>query len=78
MAGIMGITGMEGTEKLPPPHWFMHVAVDRVGKAVRMTTAAGGKVIRVAVAEPNTGRIAIVSDPMGAAVGLKTPAPLPG
>lgn len=56
----------------------MHVAVDRVGKAVRMTTAAGGKVIRVAVAEPNTGRIAIVSDPMGAAVGLKTPAPLPG
>jgi predicted enzyme related to lactoylglutathione lyase len=62
---------MEGV----PPHWFTYIAVDNVDKACGKVERAGGKVARPPFDVPGVGRIAIISDPEGAMVGLGTPAP---
>jgi hypothetical protein len=72
-AGIMDISGMPGMEATPP-HWFTYIAVDDVDGAVAATRAAGGQVHREPWDVPGVGRIAIVGDPTGAAVGIMTPA----
>ena len=71
-AGIMDVTGMPGMNDTPP-HWLTYLAVDDVDAAVTDTTAAGGQVLRPPWDVPGVGRIAIVTDPTGAAVGLMTP-----
>ncbi|MCC1494452.1 VOC family protein [Cognatishimia sp. F0-27] len=73
-AGIMDMAGLPGTKDMPP-HWFTYLAVDDVEAATEATVAAGGQVIRPPFEVPNTGLIALVTDPTGAAVGLMTPAP---
>lgn len=73
VAGIMDMTGMPGMDGLPP-HWFTYLAVDDVDKAVDQTRAAGGTIMRPPFEVPGVGRIAIVSDPTGAALGIMTPA----
>lgn len=73
IAGIMDMTGLPGMDALPP-HWFTYIAVDDVEAAVEATAAAGGSVTRAPFDVPGVGRIAIVTDPSGAAVGLMTPA----
>ena len=60
----------EGT----PPHWFAYVAVDDVDARVAKATAEGGKLMRPAFDVPGIGRIAVVQDPTGAALGWMTPA----
>jgi predicted enzyme related to lactoylglutathione lyase len=72
-AGIMDLTGMPGMDDTPP-HWFTYLAVDDVEAAVAATKAAGGQVLRDPWDVPGVGRIAIVTDPTGAAVGIMTPA----
>lgn len=72
VAGIMNIADMPGMESLPP-HWFTYIGVDDVDAAVAETRAAGGQVHREPWDVPGVGRIAIVGDPSGAAVGLMTP-----
>jgi predicted enzyme related to lactoylglutathione lyase len=57
-----------------PPHWFTYIAVDDVDAAVAATRAAGGKVMKDVFEVPDTGRIAIIADPTGAALGIMTPA----
>lgn len=56
------------------PFWMSYFAVDDVDAAVRDTIAAGGSVTREPFEVPGTGRIAIVTDPTGALLGLMTPA----
>jgi predicted enzyme related to lactoylglutathione lyase len=73
-AGMMDMAGLPGMDGVPP-HWFSYFAVDDVDAAVRATKAAGGTVIREPFEVPGTGRIAILEDPTGAAMGLMTPAP---
>ncbi|RMH42745.1 MAG: VOC family protein [Alphaproteobacteria bacterium] len=73
VAGIMDMTGVPGMDAVPP-HWFTYVAVDDVDEAVRRTRARGGEVKNDPFDVPGIGRIAIVTDPAGAAVGLITPA----
>lgn len=60
-----------------PEHWFTYLAVDDVDTRVERVSAAGGQVIRPPFDVPGVGRIAIVKDPMGAALGIMTPAPMP-
>ncbi len=56
-----------------PPHWFTFIAVADVDVACKATVAAGGKVHRQPWDIPGVGRIAIIVDNGGAAVGLGTP-----
>jgi len=72
VAGIMDMTDLPGMEAVPP-HWFTYIAVDDVVAAVAATRAAGGAVIKDVFEVPGIGRIAIIADPAGAAVGIITP-----
>ncbi len=72
VAGLVDMTAMPGMEGLPP-HWFTYFAVDDVDAAAEATAAAGGTVIRPPFDVPGVGRIAILHDPTGAAMGLMTP-----
>jgi len=58
-----------------PEAWLAYIAVDDVDARVKKATAAGGKVMRAPFDVPNVGRIAIVIDSRGAAIGIMTPAP---
>ena len=74
VAGIMDIAQVPGLENVPP-HWFTYIAVDDVDASAEATRAAGGAVDQAPFDVPGVGRIAIVTDPSGAKVGLMTPAP---
>ncbi len=72
VAGIMDMSDIAHLAEAPP-HWFTYFAVDDVERAVEQTVAAGGKVIRPPFDVPEVGRIGIVEDPAGAAVGFMKP-----
>lgn len=72
VAGAMDLAHMPGMEQVPP-HWFTYLAVDDVDAAAAKTPEMGGQVMRDPFDVPEVGRIAIVSDPSGAAIGLMTP-----
>jgi hypothetical protein len=57
-----------------PEAWLGYIAVDDVDGRVKKATAAGGKVMREPFDIPNVGRIAILMDSRGTAIGLMTPA----
>ncbi len=53
--------------------WFTHFTVDDVDAAVKASLAAGGAVVKPAFDIPGVGRVAILKDVTGAAVGVMTP-----
>ncbi len=53
-----------------PPVWSTYFAVDDVDAALEKVTAAGGSVMMPAMDVMATGRMAFITDPTGAAVGL--------
>ena len=71
--GIMSMAGFAppGT----PPHWIGYLAVDDIDKRLASAVTAGAEVLRPAFDIPGVGRIAILRDPTGAAMGWITPAP---
>ncbi|SLN49378.1 27 kDa antigen Cfp30B [Pseudoruegeria aquimaris] len=73
VAGIMDMGPLAGMEEVPP-HWFTYVAVADLDAALASTRQQGGEVLREAFEVPGVGRIGIVTDPGGAALGLITPA----
>ena len=73
---VGGIFGMNGPEfEGLPPQWFAYLAVDDVDARVAKATAAGAKLLRPIFDLPGVGRIAILKDPVGAALGWMTPTP---
>jgi len=72
VAGMMSLADMQGMENVPP-HWMTYLAVDDVDAAVKETVAQGGVVHRAPWDVPGVGRIAMIADPGGAAIGLMTP-----
>ena len=72
IAGMMDMSKTPGMENVPP-HWFTYIAVEDVDAAVAATRTAGGRVIKDVFEVPDTGRIAIITDPTGAALGIMTP-----
>ena len=72
--GLGGIMGMApGLPPGVPPHWTSYLAVDDVDAGVASLRKLGGHVIREPWDVPGVGRIAIVTDPQGAVLGLITP-----
>jgi uncharacterized protein len=70
VAGMMDATGM-----LPPgvpPHWLSYIEVDDTDARAKQVAANGGKVMREPFDIAGVGRIAIVADATGAALGLMT------
>ncbi|MBN2906424.1 MAG: VOC family protein [Rhodobacteraceae bacterium] len=72
---VVGVADMRALPELDgaPPHWFSYFAVNSLERALEKSAARGGQVIRPPVPIDGLGRIAIVSDPSGAALGLITP-----
>lgn len=71
VAGLFEMKGerFEGV----PPHWFAYVAVDDVDQRLAAAKQAGAQVLREPFEVEGVGRIAILKDPTGAAIGWITP-----
>ncbi|WP_224824817.1 VOC family protein [Cognatishimia sp. MH4019] len=74
---VAGIVDMSMMDEGTPPHWLTYMAVDDADKAVAQTREAGGQIYRDCFDVQGVGRIAIVADPTGAAVGVITPSDEP-
>jgi uncharacterized protein len=72
---VGGIFTMAGPQfEGVPEHWFAYVAVDDVDADAARAEAAGGTIVRPAFDVPGVGRIVILKDVNGAAMGWITPA----
>lgn len=56
-----------------PSHWMCNVTVADVDASVKKVTGAGGSVLMPPMDMPSVGRVALVSDPQGAVIGLFKP-----
>ncbi len=68
---------MDFTKDMPndlPSHWMAYLAVDDVDARLEKAKAAGAEVLSPPFDVPGVGRIALLKDPSGAAVGWITPA----
>lgn len=78
MAGDRPVAGIMSGEMTGqpdhPPGWMTYIAVDDVDAACARTGTSGGQVLKPPFDVPGVGRIAMIQDPTGAAVGLITPA----
>jgi predicted enzyme related to lactoylglutathione lyase len=72
VAGIFDISGPEFKDV--PDDWMPYLAVDDVDARVKKAVAAGARVMKPAFEVPGVGRIVILMEPSGAAVGWITPA----
>jgi uncharacterized protein len=71
---VGGIFTMSGAEfGGVPEQWLPYLAVDDVDARLKAAKAAGAKVLREPFEVPGVGRIAIIQDPGGAAIGWMTP-----
>jgi len=57
-----------------PEGWIGYIAVDDVDARAKKAVAAGGKILQPAFDIPGVGRIVILAEPGGAAIGWMTPA----
>jgi predicted enzyme related to lactoylglutathione lyase/uncharacterized protein YndB with AHSA1/START domain len=69
--------GLGGLMKRPmeaiPPHWLSYVTVADVDSTAKKVGEAGGKVMMPPFDVPTVGRIAVIQDPQGAALGVIQP-----
>lgn len=56
-----------------PPYWMASIGTPDVDAAVAQVQALGGQVLAPAFDVPDVGRVAVVTDPSGAAFGLYAP-----
>jgi predicted enzyme related to lactoylglutathione lyase len=72
---IGGMFDMKGPDfEGMPPHWFSYISVDDVDARVDKALSAGATLKRPLFDVPGVGRIALIVQPDGAAVGWMTPA----
>lgn len=71
VAGMMDISGSGGSAR-----WMTYFAVADVDAAVAASVAQGCTLNGAIFDVPGTGRIAMLTDPTGAEVGLMTPEPM--
>lgn len=73
VGGIFDISGPEYGGA--PDGWMPYIAVDDVDLRVAKAMAAGARLMKPPFDVPGVGRIAVLCEPGGAAVGWMTPAP---
>ena len=71
VGGIMAMA--PGLPPGTPPHWFGYLAVDDVDASCARVRELGGTVVMEPFEVEGVGRIAILLDVAGAAIGLITP-----
>jgi len=71
VAGIMDMTGFAPPGV--PPHWIAYLEVDDIEARLAKVAAAGGEVLRETFEVPEVGRIAILKDKTGGAMGWIQP-----
>jgi len=72
VAGIFDISDPDFKDV--PEAWMAYIAVDDVDERVKKATKAGATVMKQAFDVPDVGRIVILTEPGGAAIGWMTPA----
>jgi predicted enzyme related to lactoylglutathione lyase len=72
VAGIMKAMNPDGTvpDPMPPSVWTTYLATDSVDATLKAVTDAGGTVMMPAADVMDLGRMAVITDPTGAVVGL--------
>jgi predicted enzyme related to lactoylglutathione lyase len=71
VGGIFDISGPD--YKGVPESWMSYIAVDDVDARANKATKAGAKIMKPAFDVPGVGRIVILLEPGGAAIGWMTP-----
>jgi predicted enzyme related to lactoylglutathione lyase len=69
---VCGVLQMDENWEGIPPHWMGYFAIDNTDAATEQATAAGGHVL-VAPFDMPYGRMAVLSDPFGAAFSIVQP-----
>ncbi|MER6780063.1 MULTISPECIES: VOC family protein [unclassified Streptomyces] len=72
VAGIMRASNPDGTvpDPMPPTVWTTYLATDSIDSTLKSVTDAGGTVMMGPMDVMDLGRMAVISDPTGAVVGL--------
>ena len=72
---LCGLGDMDkmGLDEALPPHWFAYIAVDDIDAAVETARSGNGKIIREPFDVEKIGRLSIIMDSTGAAIGLIQP-----
>jgi predicted enzyme related to lactoylglutathione lyase len=73
MSGWTQAGGMMRTVGDTPPGWLPFIAVSNVDDCARRCESLGGKVLERPFDVPNSGRFAVLQDPLGAVFGIATP-----
>lgn len=71
---VGGLGGMEtgAIKGANQPYWFPFIEVDDVDARLAKARAAGAMILQEPEDVPNVGRVAVLRDPTGAAVGWMT------
>ncbi len=70
----MGVGGMMACPQPGmPAQWHAYVVVKSVDATLAQAAKLGGKVLMPAMDVPQVGRVAMIQDPQGAAIGLHQP-----
>lgn len=72
IGGVMDLPP-EARKMGAPPHWLAYTAVDDVDASAKQATSLGGKVLAPPWDIPKVGRVAVLSDPQGAAFAIYKP-----
>ena len=70
---IAGIFQLDASDQETVEGWFAYVAVNDLSTALARATSEGGEVVREPWDVPGVGRIAIINDNAGNAMGWMTP-----
>ncbi len=72
-AGMMAMP--DGMPQGVPSHWMSYIAVDDIDQRITAAEENGATVLKAPFDVPGVGRIAVLQDPSGGAVGWMTPVP---
>jgi predicted enzyme related to lactoylglutathione lyase len=73
-ASTMGAAGMmQAPAPGVPTHWLPYVIVENADKALATAVELGAKACTPVMSIGEVGRIAVIQDPLGAAIGLHEP-----
>jgi predicted enzyme related to lactoylglutathione lyase len=82
MRGPVGVAGLmpqpqSVRDSGTPPSWLVYIAAPDVDATVEAAQRLGGKLLKAPTDIPGIGRFAVLSDPLGAAFAVFTPAMAP-